>query len=269
MCSLGVNTSSRYVIYNIPIDSIYADAKFNCRGEFTLASVEELARDIAENGMQTACAVQPMQDVIFKPSGNYEFRLIYGHRRLAAHLVLKRETLACSIHRGLTESAAKLMNFAENIQRNDLTFVQEANALVDRFPPGASVSAIARALSKTSRWVQVRLDYLKMPLGIQQRVQSGGLTQFDIEKLARMPAEAQMEHLDAIDQFKVANSKRSTKVLNPTRKRSKGEVMARNERLLGEFGPGFYAVYANWIVGNVSDVELEDAIDKVRIDGII
>ena len=50
----------QYQAYPIPVAAIYYDADFNCRGEFTLQSVKELADSIAQAGrLICPVAVQP------------------------------------------------------------------------------------------------------------------------------------------------------------------------------------------------------------------
>ena len=50
----------QYQAYPIPAAAIYYDAAFNCRGEFTLQSVKELAESIAQAGrLICPVAVQP------------------------------------------------------------------------------------------------------------------------------------------------------------------------------------------------------------------
>ena len=39
-----------YDVFALPLSSIYYDADFNCRGQFTLESVSELAESIRQKG---------------------------------------------------------------------------------------------------------------------------------------------------------------------------------------------------------------------------
>ena len=67
--------------YPLPVAAVYYDADFNCRGEFTLQSVKELADSIAEAGrLICPVAVQPWA------KGGFDYRLIVGHRRFRADL---------------------------------------------------------------------------------------------------------------------------------------------------------------------------------------
>jgi len=53
----------RYDVFSLPVSQIYYDADFNCRGQFTLQSVEELAQSIDELGLQFPVVVQPAEEV--------------------------------------------------------------------------------------------------------------------------------------------------------------------------------------------------------------
>ena len=70
----------QYQAYPLPVAAIYYDADFNCRGEFTLQSVKELADSIAEAGrLICPVAVQP-----WAKEPGFDYRLIVGHRRFRA-----------------------------------------------------------------------------------------------------------------------------------------------------------------------------------------
>ena len=60
----------QYQAYPIPVAAIYYDAAFNCRGEFTLQSVKELADSIAQAGrLICPVAVQPWTEGLAASTG--------------------------------------------------------------------------------------------------------------------------------------------------------------------------------------------------------
>ena len=149
----------QYSAYPVPADSIYYDADFNCRGEFTLQSVKELAESIAENGLRFPVGVQP-----WTAEPGYKYRLIYGLRRFrAATLFLQWATVPAVIREGLTEHQARLWNVQENLERKDLNIWEEARALERLYPNGVTLRQAAKELKQTTHWVHVRLRLLRMP----------------------------------------------------------------------------------------------------------
>ena len=45
----------QYDVFPLPVSQIYYDVEFNCRGQFTLQSVEDLAKSIEENRVAVSC----------------------------------------------------------------------------------------------------------------------------------------------------------------------------------------------------------------------
>ena len=97
----------QYQAYPIPVAAIYYDAAFNCRGEFTLQSVKELADSIAQAGrLICPVAVQPWTE-----GRGCEYRLIVGHRRFRAITeFLKWIEIPAYICEGLSEHEARMLN---------------------------------------------------------------------------------------------------------------------------------------------------------------
>ena len=113
----------QYSAYPIPVDRIYYDADFNCRGEFTLQSVSDLADSIVKAGrLIYPVTVQPWTD-----ERGYDYRLIAGFRRFKAMTVfLKAKEVPAVVVSDLTDHQAQLLNVVENLQRKDLNIWEEA-----------------------------------------------------------------------------------------------------------------------------------------------
>ena len=122
----------QYQAYPIPVAAIYYDAAFNCRGEFTLQSVKELADSIAQAGrLICPVAVQPWTEE------GFEYRLIVGHRRFrAVTAFLKWTEIPAYICEGLSDHEARMLNVVENLQRKSLNILEEARAIQNLYPEG-------------------------------------------------------------------------------------------------------------------------------------
>lgn len=174
----------------IPLLDIFVDPEFNCRGHFSAQDVYTLGQDIRERGQLVPLIVQPIKDVpdVERPEPcAWPFRLVAGHRRYMAIDRFTEETFAkCCVETGLTRRQAHVLNFTENLHRNDLNILQEARQLADSWPD-QPVKVVATSINKPKRWVKVRRDLLTLPDYIQKRAASGQLDQYDIEILAALP----------------------------------------------------------------------------------
>ena len=124
----------QYDAYALPLDRIYYDADFNCRGEFTLESVMDLAENIRLRGkgvelkgLDFPVVVQPITDMADKQPAACDYRLLAGHRRFQAiKTFLKWHCIPAMIHAGLSDREARMLNFCENLERKDLNILEEA-----------------------------------------------------------------------------------------------------------------------------------------------
>ena len=113
--------------------AIYYDAAFNCRGEFTLQSVKELADSIVQAGrLICPVAVQPWTE-----EPGFDYRLIVGHRRFRAVTeFLKWTEIPAYVCEGLSDHEARMLNLVENLQRKSLNILEEAHAIQNLYPEG-------------------------------------------------------------------------------------------------------------------------------------
>jgi ParB/RepB/Spo0J family partition protein len=185
-------------IYQIPIADIYASDDFNCRDTFTRQSVKGLAETIREVGsLLEAIAIQPMEDVPEGERVDKRFRVVAGHRRLAAIELLGWSTIDARIVKGLTALDAARFNLLENIERQNLNVLEEATALSQAWV-GVSDKLVAKQLKKPLKWVQVRRQLIDFPDEIQQAASSGRITQHDIEYIGRAEPERRLHIFNLI-----------------------------------------------------------------------
>jgi len=121
----------------------------------------DLVESIGEVGLAVPIKVKPIQ-------GGYE--IVYGHRRVEAVKRLGLDEIE-SIVEELTDEQAMIQGLAENIQRDDLDPIDEANAykrLQDEF--GWSLRRIAKEVGKSNRHISGILALLNEPEEIQQMI---------------------------------------------------------------------------------------------------
>lgn len=174
----------------IPLIDIFVDPEFNCRGNFSVQDVYTLGQDIRERGQLVPLIVQPIEDVPDNERPEpcaWPFRLVAGYRRYMAIDRFTEKTFAeCYVRTGLTKQQAHILNYTENLHRDDLNMLQEAQGLADSWPD-EPVKVVAASINKPKRWVKVRRDLITLPDYVQNRAASGQLDQYDIEILAALP----------------------------------------------------------------------------------
>lgn len=134
-------------VMNIPMDLI--DVPPQVRTKFNQQSIEELAADIkATGGLISPCIVQ---------QNGPRFLLRIGGRRYRA-LMLNGATTLPAIVGTIADSQVVRMQLIENIQREDLSTKDLANAVKDLWEQhGRSAAEVARQLHKSPSWVSKRL----------------------------------------------------------------------------------------------------------------
>lgn len=261
----------QYDVIAIPCDRIYFDDSFNCRGEFTLQSVQELANSIESAGMLLSPVwVQPAADVPSIPAG-YDYRLLAGHRRFrAVTTYLKWADIPATVFAGLSEREARLRNLTENLERKDLNPLEEALAIRALYPNGVTTREAARELKRDVRWVHTRLRLLSMPDDVQQLVAARRVTLLDLEAIARRETpEEQIAAALAIAASKRGQGRKacvadSTLLRSFRRRRNKAEIDGLILRLLDSGIGGLAPRVAAWCAGRVTDEELEEDIQAER-----
>jgi len=254
----------QYQVYPVPVTAIYYDAAFNCRGEFTLQSVRELADSITQAGrLICPVAVQP-----WTKADGCSYRLIVGHRRFRAVAdFLKWTEIPACICQGLSDHEARMLNLVENLQRKSLNILEEARAIQNLYPEGASVREAARELKQPTRWVWTRRQLIRMPAAIQQKAAAGLLSQWNLDTLAGI--ESPDEQIAAANKIVEARERGKGKFLPGLsraykRRRSvrpREEINRMIERMLTAGIGGLPPRVAAWCAGHVSDEDLLKEIE--------
>lgn len=116
--------------------------------------------------------------------GSYE--IVYGHRRLLAAQLLRWHDIAAMVH--VADFDPLLAAVSENLQRADMTPVEEAKAIARFVERGEPDAAIARLFRRSAAWVKARRELLAMPDDLQRAVHQGAI------KLGVAAALADIDH---------------------------------------------------------------------------
>ncbi len=153
----------------IPIELIRPSA-LQPRRRFAEAELDALARSIREKGVLQPLLVRPVADA------DAAFELVAGERRWrAAQRVGLHEVPV--IVRALADSEALEIAVVENLQREDLSPLEEAEAykrLVTEF--GRTQASLAEAVGKSRSHVTNTLRLLTLPPAVRERLDEGELS---------------------------------------------------------------------------------------------
>jgi len=145
------------------------------RGFIDMEKVRELAESIRERGQ--------LQDALVRPyNGKYE--IVWGDRRYLALKLISAPTIRAEI-RELTDEAVIVLRATENIQREDLTPMEQAKIygqLHNRLH--YSIEKIARELGKAPTTIRRYLNLLDIPEEFHEALDGGRLSVIVAEVLS-------------------------------------------------------------------------------------
>lgn len=258
-----VMNNSSLPTQDLPVGEIFADPEFNCRGPIAPFDVIELVTSIEKNGLQQPIVVQPFT------SGKYKWRVVMGHRRHKAHQILKKETIPCIVRPDLDETQARTMNLIENLERKDLTIMQEARAIAKFINIGQD--EIAKMIGKSRGWVQVRITALKLPEQIQAEIDAGFVSQEQIKDLYSIPSlDGKYEAVRILKEAKLRGDNRRIRLRPPRKKnmterkeRNPAEIFEMQDLIRESIGNCFGTRCLAWAAGEISSMELLKDLQKI------
>jgi ParB family transcriptional regulator, chromosome partitioning protein len=182
-------------------------------------ALRELSASIAATGV-----VQP---VLVRPLGNDRFQLIAGERRWLASKMAGKATVP-AILRQVSDEQAMEMTIVENLQRTDLNPMEQARAY-DRLGHHFKMTQeqMAQRTGKDRASVANFLRLLRLPLEVQQKVESGNLSFGHARTLLALESpEAILKAAQKVNALSMSVRQTESYVqglLNPEKKKSKGE----------------------------------------------
>jgi ParB/RepB/Spo0J family partition protein len=154
--------STEEAIVYLPIDRLH-ESPFNYRKRHSDQSLAELAEDIKAHGrVLSPLLVRPRTQPLFAgdPDGITGHELVFGHRRFRAAQLAGLAEVPCMV-RAMTDEEAKKAQISENLQREDVHPIEEAEgfqALIDDH--GLTADLIAEQQGKSRSYVYGRLKLL-------------------------------------------------------------------------------------------------------------
>lgn len=157
--------SGEYII-NINLNDIDIN-KNQPRKNFDKEALEELAASIKENGLLQPIAVQKIGE---------RYQIIAGERRFRAFKMLNEQKIPAII-KNLSRQQVMQLALIENLQREDLTAIEEAEAmkaLMDEF--GLTQQELAQKLGKARSSIANSLRLLELNPDVKRLVDAGSIS---------------------------------------------------------------------------------------------
>ena len=155
-------------VIEVPIDKISLNP-YQPRKVFDSDAISELAKSIKEYGV-----IQPIT-VRRNFIGGYE--LVSGERRLKASRLINKTHMPCIVI-DVTENDSAVIALLENLQRKDLTYWEEAEAMQHLIIDHKyTQEELATKLGKSQSAVANRLRILKLPESVKNILQENNLTE--------------------------------------------------------------------------------------------
>lgn len=167
-------------VKKIPINLIRPNT-YQPRRIFSHDGIIELSQSIKEYGV--------LQPISVRKNGTSNFELIAGERRLrASQLAGLTEIPAIIID--ITDTESAVMALIENLQREDLNFIEEAegynNLIKDH---NFTQEELALRIGKKQSTIANKLRILKLTDDVKERIIKEGLTERHARAMLKLPSE--------------------------------------------------------------------------------
>jgi ParB family chromosome partitioning protein len=169
------------MIENVSVDQL-SPGKYQPRKRFDEESLQELADSIIEQGL--------MQPIIVRKSDN-NFEIIAGERRWRAAKLAKLDTIPVIV-RDINDRTASIIALIENMQRVDLSSIEEAEGIkkmIDEF--GMTHEEASDAVGKSRSAVSNLLRLLQLTDFVKDKLNAGDIDMGHARALISLSADQQ------------------------------------------------------------------------------
>ena len=172
----------------VPIEKIVPNP-YQPRLEFNKEALMDLAQSIRENGL-----IQPI--TLKEKDGHYE--IIAGERRYRACMMIGMTEVPANVM-DINEAQMAEMALVENIQREDLSAIEEAKAYVQILKvSGCTQSQLALKMGKSQSSIANKIRLLNLSENVQNAVSNKTITERHARSLLGESKEKQEEILEKI-----------------------------------------------------------------------
>ena len=184
-------------------------SNYNPRKNFDEESLSELAESIRQQGL--------LQPVGVRPVAEDRFEIVFGERRYRASLMAGLEEIPAIVME-ISDETAEEMAVTENLQRKDVTPIEEANAYQRLIDSGRyDVQALVTQFGKNEKYIRTRLKFVSLIPEIARLLEQDEITISVASEICRYGEEIQREvyekHLcESVQQYNSWRGMKATEV---------------------------------------------------------
>ncbi|MBU5676302.1 nucleoid occlusion protein [Alkaliphilus sp. MSJ-5] len=150
------------------------------RRTFSQVGLEELSASIKAYGI--------LQPISVRKIGEDKYELIAGERRLRAARLAELKTIPAIINNNYTDTDSAVLAIIENLQREDLNFIEEAEGYANLIEDhGFTQQELAERVGKNQSTIANKLRILRLGQNIKKRLLERGLTERHARALLKLP----------------------------------------------------------------------------------
>lgn len=176
------------------VESIHTERivpnRYQPRQVFEPNKIKELAESIEEHGLLQPIVVRPIEEDMFE--------IIAGERRFRALQTLNR-THADVIIRYLDDEETAVVALIENIQRENLSVIEEAEAYKKLLDIGDTTqSELAKSVGKSQSFIANKLRLLKLDPKVIGRLRESKITERHARAMLSLSEEDQVDLVETV-----------------------------------------------------------------------
>ena len=213
-------------VQQIPLHEIQAN-RYQPRHEFDESALEELKESIVQHGVLQPILVRQL------PAGK-GYELVAGERRFRASKLAGLETVPALV-RPLSDAASTEIALIENLQREDLNAIEEANAyrnLLQNF--GLTQEALAERVGRSRSHITNMMRLLKLDAHVQEYLANGSLSMGQARPLVVLTDAALQREAADIIMARECSARQAEELVKRLQKRAEETAEAKEAESPGE-----------------------------------
>jgi ParB family chromosome partitioning protein len=164
--------------------------RFQPRKTFSEQELEQLADSIDQHGLLQPITVRKIDD----GEGDIEYEIIAGERRWRAHKFLHKTRIKAIIKEDITDEKSMINALIENLQRQDLNPMEEAESIVAlQKMQKLTQEQLAQRLGKSRAYISQVVRLVRLPDDVQSLIREGQLDSWHGTVIVAAPKEMQSE----------------------------------------------------------------------------
>lgn len=162
-------------------------SNYNPRKNFDEQSLTELADSISRQGILHAIGVRPI-------AGTDRYEIVYGERRYRASLIAGKEDIKATVYTDLSDDEAEEKAIAENLHRQDITPMEEAETLKAAIDSGRyNYATLSVQIGKSETYIRTRIKLTNLIPEIARLIDTEEITVAVATEISRYGVDIQTD----------------------------------------------------------------------------